>query len=110
MASLAAMAALAVLVALATACTPVRPSTYAPGQTDYVSEVPGYPSSVDGGAAPGTGGSGAGSGGSSGSANPMMPGASNPPGGRVAEVEEGDIYRIDGNRLFYLNTYRGFVI
>ena len=32
------------------------------------------------------------------------------PGGREGTVEEADIYRIDRNRLFYLNTYRGFVI
>src|SRR3982751_3505211 len=32
------------------------------------------------------------------------------PAGRVADVEEGDIYKVDHNRLFYLNTYRGFVI
>jgi len=32
------------------------------------------------------------------------------PGGRVADVEEGDIYKIDGTRLFYFNTYRGFVV
>ena len=31
------------------------------------------------------------------------------PGGRVAEVEEADIYKISGNTLFYLNTYRGFL-
>lgn len=32
------------------------------------------------------------------------------PQGRIADVEEADIYRIDGNRLFYLNTYKGFTI
>jgi hypothetical protein len=33
-----------------------------------------------------------------------------PPSGRVAEVEEADIYRIDGNLLYYFNTYRGLLI
>ncbi|MBC8132513.1 MAG: beta-propeller domain-containing protein, partial [Deltaproteobacteria bacterium] len=32
------------------------------------------------------------------------------PGGRVAEVEEADIYRLSGNNLLYFNTYRGFLI
>jgi hypothetical protein len=33
-----------------------------------------------------------------------------PPGGRLADVEEADIYKVDKNRLFYLNTYKGFMI
>jgi hypothetical protein len=32
------------------------------------------------------------------------------PAGRTGEVEEADIYKVDQNRLFYLNTYRGFLI
>ncbi len=32
------------------------------------------------------------------------------PMGRTGAVEEADIYRIDHNRLFYLNTYKGFVV
>ncbi len=32
------------------------------------------------------------------------------PSGRTGNVEEADIYRVDSNRLFYLNTYRGFII
>lgn len=32
------------------------------------------------------------------------------PGGRVAEVEEADVYRIQEGRLFLLNTYRGFLV
>ncbi len=38
----------------------------------------------------------------------QVPGA--PPSGRVADVEEADIYKVKDNRLFYLNTYRGFLI
>jgi Beta propeller domain/LVIVD repeat len=47
---------------------------------------------------------------------PTAPGAAEsavdkaPPGGRLADVEEADIYKVDKNRLFYLNTYRGFMI
>ena len=47
---------------------------------------------------------------------PTVPGAAEsavdkaPPGGRLADVEEADIYKVDKNRLFYLNTYRGFMI
>jgi len=36
------------------------------------------------------------------------PGA--PPQGRTGEVEEADIYKVHDNKLFYLNTYRGFLI
>ena len=32
------------------------------------------------------------------------------PSGRVATVQEADIYRIDSDRLFYFNTYRGLLI
>jgi hypothetical protein len=32
------------------------------------------------------------------------------PQGREGTVEEADIYRVDAGRLFYLNTYRGFII
>ena len=32
------------------------------------------------------------------------------PSGRSEPVEEADIYRFEGNRLFSLNTYRGLVI
>jgi len=32
------------------------------------------------------------------------------PGGRVAEVKEADVYRIQNDKLFLLNTYRGFLV
>ena len=44
-----------------------------------------------------------------GDANAAPPSAA-PPQGRTGEVQEADIYRVDQNRLFYLNTYRGFMI
>ena len=84
----------------------------ATGQTEFVSEEPGS-SSTDGTTAVG-------------GAVPV-PAAAPPaavavvddsasnaaaaaPSGRVADVEEADIYKIDGNRLLYFNTYRGFLI
>jgi len=33
-----------------------------------------------------------------------------PPSGRKERVEEADIYRLSGNILFYLNTYKGFTV
>ncbi len=75
-----------------------------PGQTDFVSEEPNQHGEGRGDwASPGTNGEldankdGA-----------QAPGA--PPQGRTGDVEEADIYRVDNNRLFYLNTYRGFII
>jgi len=72
-----------------------------PGQTDFTTTAPGQSNGLAGGAkdnaAPTAGNAGA---------TAMAPGA---PGGRVADVQEADIYRVDHNRLFYLNTYRGFV-
>lgn len=32
------------------------------------------------------------------------------PSGRTDAVQEGDVYKIDGTRLFYLNTFRGFLV
>lgn len=37
-------------------------------------------------------------------------GAKAAPNGRTGPVEEADVYKIDGTRLFYLNTYRGFLV
>jgi hypothetical protein len=74
------------------------------GQTDFISEEPqgSYPANAfpgDVSLAP-----------------PMIDGGGPsvtvpaPPSGRVAEVEEADIHRIDGNLLYYFNTYRGLLI
>jgi hypothetical protein len=43
-------------------------------------------------------------------ASGSVPAVPTPPSGRVAEVEEADIYRIDGKLLYYFNTYRGLLI
>ena len=44
---------------------------------------------------------------SSDTSNTASPGA---PGGRVADVQEADVYRIQDNKLYLLNTYRGFLV
>jgi hypothetical protein len=89
------------------------------GQTEFVSEEPtGRAATTDGGAAmdaaasAGMGGS-SGAAGSTGAATPATDDPSSKegaPAGRVAEVEEADIYKIDGTRLYYFNTYRGFLV
>jgi hypothetical protein len=71
------------------------------GQTDFTSSAPG----PTGGAKNGVQTAG-GVGAADLSTPAAAPGA---PGGRVADVQEADIYRIDNDRLFYLNTYRGFI-
>jgi hypothetical protein len=57
---------------------------------------------MDGTAVPAS--SGGTSGGKDSAATPKVP------GGRVAEVQEADVYRIQNNKLFLLNTYRGFLV
>jgi hypothetical protein len=86
------------------ACDNGGDGTLVPGQTDFVSEDPNQHSNDDRNnwASPGAGELDSSKGGAA------PPGA--PPQGRTGEVEEADIYRVDNNRLFYLNTYRGFII
>jgi hypothetical protein len=81
-----------------------------PGQTEFTNNEPGS----DGRHAPGGGmwnsngeSSDAKSGTPAPSGAPQAPGA---PQGRTGEVEEADIYKVHDNKLFYLNTYRGFLI
>jgi hypothetical protein len=69
------------------------------GATEFVSEE--LPSPTYGGGADAA--AAADGGGASATSNAPVP------GGRVAEVEEADIYKISGNYLFYFNTYRGFL-
>jgi hypothetical protein len=66
----------------------------------------GGPTAADSGKTAGA--ANAGAGGTSGAA-PQSP-ATPPPSGRVADVQEADIYKMDGTRLFYLNTYRGLTV
>jgi hypothetical protein len=77
------------------------------GQTDFTTLEP---------TSTGRPGASAGAGGSSGVA-PAAPGTDNgaatrspAPAGRVADVQEADIYKLSGTRLFYFNTYRGFLV
>ncbi|HEY0715470.1 MAG TPA: beta-propeller domain-containing protein, partial [Polyangia bacterium] len=78
-----------------------------PGQTDFTTHEP--TNTFPGGTGAADAGAGAGSASPPGSA-PAPSSGNMAPGGRMAEVQEGDIYKIDKNRLFYLNTYRGFLI
>jgi hypothetical protein len=75
-----------------------------PGQTDFLNAEPqngwGYPGMRGGDGEMASGDSNA----------PAAPPSAAPPQGRTGEVQEADIYRVDQNRLFYLNTYRGFII
>lgn len=83
--------------------TPENPVT--PGQDEFVTIERDYSSDnyrgVDS-ASPQAGGSE-----NAGAASPPADGKA--PSGREGTVEEADIYRVDGSRLFYLNTYRGFI-
>lgn len=81
-----------------------------PGQTDFSSdEVPGAGNFGAEGALPGATQDGAARGNAGGTPTSTTA-PTVPPSGRMGTVEEADIYRVDKNRLFYLNTYRGFVI
>lgn len=94
-----------VVVAFLVSCTgkdPTNPLTN--GQEDFVTLDQGGQGTLSGEENAGSASDGA-AGGAGSSASP-----SGAPSGRSGTVEEADIYRVDANRLFYLNTYRGFVI
>jgi hypothetical protein len=74
-----------------------------PGQTDFVSAPPA--GSVPGSGAFGHGGSVSINGG----AQTAVPGASTTTT-TTRTVEETDLYRLEGNRLYYLNAYRGLMV
>ncbi len=78
------------------------------GQTEFTTEEPGSTRGADRGAQGTSAGAPSPSGGAAAdsAAKEAAPAA---PGGRLADVEEADIYKMDGNRLYYFNTYRGFV-
>ena len=89
------------------------PVPHNPGQTDYITELPGQ--AGNGGRFGPTPSLQLGTGAAAAAARAAaIRSAANPtgapPGGRMADVQEGDIYKVDRNRLFYLNTYRGFLI
>src|SRR6516162_5421682 len=75
------------------------------GQTDFVSAPPAGMSSSRGTLAPTAGGAATGAGG-----NGAQNTASTPTTTPTRTVEETDLYRLDGNRLYYLNSYRGLMV
>jgi hypothetical protein len=80
------------------------------GATDFTTEEPGSNNnSQRGEVATGAGGNGN-AGGAFAAPSAADSGKAAAPAGRVADVQEADIYRIDNDHLFYLNTYRGFLI
>jgi hypothetical protein len=81
------------------------------GQTEFISAEPG---NENNGGYAGSGGAGGADAGAMASADggggddpQAAPGA---PGGRQAEVEEAEIFRLDNDRLYTLNTYKGLLI
>jgi hypothetical protein len=75
------------------------------GQTDFTN--------IEGSStiAPGTSTTGAAGGtGNAGTGNAGAADRAGAPSGRVAEVQEADIYKLVGTRLYYFNTYRGFIV
>ncbi len=102
------MLSLAALVAGACGEEPDIYNPLTPGQTDFTNTEPGS-SYGRGGEYDSSNKGGAGTGAPQGS-NPSTPPPGAPPSGREGTVEEADIYKVDKDRLFYLNTYRGFII
>ena len=84
--------------------------TVTPGQTEFTTEEQGngtQGTAAIGGATNGATAPTFAAGPSSTTDSAAAPGA---PSGRDATVQEADIYRIDSDRLFYFNTYRGLII
>jgi hypothetical protein len=92
--------ALVALVASLVACNADRDRSI--GQTSFESAPPSGNRNKGAGDAAGSGAGGAG-----GVPSPADPG-SGPMTTRT--VEETDLYRLDGNRLYYLNSYRGLMV
>ena len=70
-----------------------------PGSTSFITDVARFNGGADG--VPGVAAS---------TATSPTKNAPAAPNGRTGTVEEADIYRIDQNRLFYFDTYRGFIV
>jgi len=89
---------LAVVAATLAGCSSDRDRSV--GQTSFESAPPNG-SRGFGGLDDGAGGAGGG---------PVaVPGGSNPPAANRT-IEETDLYRLEGNRLYYLNSYRGLMV
>ncbi len=95
------VAAVTALQLMACGKPPSPDNQVQPGQTDFVTAEP--DNNFRGTTAAGEASSGAPP-----SANSDSKASA--PSGRSGTVEEADTYRVDQNRLFYLNTYRGFII
>ncbi len=84
------------------------------GQSVYESApMPGTSAGARGGAPVNAGAAGAGSSGSSGAGSASAAPSAPAGGGSQStprQVQETDIYRVDGNRLYYLNSYRGLMV
>ena len=76
----------------------------ATGQTSFTSAPPAGVSQGQGAAGGDTNGAGAGAGSGS------TPNPSGTMGSTGRTVEETDLYRLEGNRLYYLNSYRGLMV
>ena len=95
------LSALALAMLTVAACASHGDQDRSPGQTSFVSAPP---SGMSNGGAGGVDGASGGAGGGS------APGTNSPPTANPTSqrtVEETDLYRLEGNRLYYLNGYRG---
>jgi hypothetical protein len=99
---------------LAAACGEDKPERNLPegrldiGQTDFTTVEGTSVGPLDGGVS--VGGTGTGGTGAGGAGAPTSDVGGKAPSGRVADVQEADIYKLVGTRLYYFNTYRGFIV
>ncbi len=91
------------LLALALAACGGPTQGYHPGQTDFTSVSPNSGGAGQGG---GTAAGGAAGGPTTSPSNGTGGGGTTP----TRTVEEGDVYRVEGNLLYVLNQYRGFQV
>jgi len=99
--------ALALILTVGACNSGPAPTTRTLGQTDFVSAPPAGTSVGSFRGVQSTSSSGAGGG----SAVPGASGAaSSTPTMPARTVEETDLYRLEGNRLYYLNSYRGLMV
>ena len=97
------LSALALAMLTVAACASHGDQDRSPGQTSFVSAPPSGMSNGAGGVDGASGGAGGGS----------APGTNSPPTANPTSqrtVEETDLYRLEGNRLYYLNSYRGLLV
>ncbi len=101
---------LALAFSFVAACDDSSSSPTAGSSPEYVSQSPNSSDTYGGhGAVDSVGTTKGGSNGAPPAATPTTLGTE-VPGGRLAEVQEADVYKIVGDKLFLLNTYKGFLI